>query len=134
MVCFLLAMKILATKERRVRFFQQRVESTHQNLDQTGITSGGWIPVLTQQPRVVYSMQPTLPVSNITTTPAIVIVSQVQAQPIVCQPQITQVPIQQPLVSTAPPQSQISASLTRTTQAQTGVMTPHLGQSSSIRQ
>ena len=113
---------------------EQPYESSQQNLVQTRITYGGWKPILPQQPRVVYSMQPTQSVSNTTTTPAIVTVLQVQAQPIVCQSQITRVAIQQLLVSTAPSQSQISASLTETTQAQTGFITPHLGQSSNIGQ
>ncbi|MCY6524940.1 hypothetical protein, partial [Actinobacillus pleuropneumoniae] len=65
---------------------------------------------------------------------AIVTVLQVQAQPVVGQPKITQVTVQQPLVPTTPPQSQISAPLTGATQAQTGVMTLHLGQTSSIGQ
>jgi len=60
-------------------------------------------------------MQPNLPVSNIPTTPAIVIVLQVQALPVVCQPQVSQVVIQQPLVSTTKPQLPISSSLTEVT-------------------
>lgn len=39
-------------------------------------------------------MQPSLLVSNIPTTPAIVTVSQVQALPVVGQPQVSQVVIQ----------------------------------------
>ena len=113
---------------------EQPYESSQQNSGQTGITSSGWVPILPQQPRVVYSMQPSPPVSNIPTTPAIVTVSQVQALPVVCQPQVSQVAIQQPLVSTTQPQPQVSASLTGMTQAQTGTITPHLGQSSSIGQ
>ncbi len=107
-------------------------ESSQQNSGQTGITSSGWVPILPQQPRVVYSMQPTQPVSNIPTTPAIVVVSQVQALPVVCRPQVSQVATQQPLVSTAQSQPQVSASLPGMTQDQTGIITPHLGQSSSI--
>jgi len=81
---------------------EQPYESSQQKSGQTGITSGDWIPILPQQPRVVYSMQPTQPMSNITTTPAIVTVSQGKAHLVVCQPQITQVAVQQPLVSMAP--------------------------------
>ena len=58
-----------------------------------------------QQPRVVYSMQLIQLVSNIPTTPAIVTLSQVQALPVVCQPQVTQVAIQYPLVSMAQSQA-----------------------------
>ena len=72
--------------------------------------------------------------SNIPTTPAVVTMSQVQVFPVVCQPQVSQVAIQQPLVSTTPPQSSISGSLTGVTQAQTGTITPHLGQTTSIGQ
>lgn len=68
---------------------EQPYESSQQNSGQAGITSSGWVPILPQQPRVVYSMQPNQPVSNIPTTPAIVTVSQVQALPIVCQPQVS---------------------------------------------
>jgi len=39
-------------------------------------------------------MQPNQPMSNIPTTIAIVTVSQVQALPVVCQPQVSQVIIQ----------------------------------------
>ena len=53
--------------------------SSQQSSGQTGITSSSWVPILPQQPGVVYSMQPVHPVSNITTTPAMVNVSQVQA-------------------------------------------------------
>lgn len=73
---------------------EQPYESSQQNSGQTGITSNGWIPILPQQPRFVYSMQPTQPVSNIPTIPAIVTVSQVQELPVVCQPQVSQVAIQ----------------------------------------
>jgi len=62
-----------------------------------GITTSGWVPMLPQQPRVVYSIQQCVPVSSIPTTPAIVTVSQVQMMPVVCQPQIPQVVMQQPL-------------------------------------
>lgn len=61
-------------------------------------------------------------------------VLQVQMLPIVCQRQISQVAIQQPLDSMMPPQSSISGSLIGVTQAQTGIVTPHLGQTASIRQ
>ena len=64
----------------------QPYESSQQNLGYVGITSSGWVPILPQQPRVVYSMQQCLPMSNIPTTPAIVTVSQVQALSVVCQP------------------------------------------------
>lgn len=60
-------------------------------------------------------MQPNQLVSNIPTTPAIVMVSQVQALPVVCQPQVSQVMIQQPLVSATQSQSPISGSLTEVT-------------------
>ena len=79
-------------------------------------------------------MQQSLPMSNIPTTPAIVTVSQVQVLHVVCQPQVSQVVIQKPLISTTPPQSPISGSLTGMTQAQTGTITPHLGQIASIGQ
>ena len=75
-------------------------------------------------------MQQCLPMSNIPTTPAIVTVSQVQALPIVCQPQVSQVVMQQPLVPATQPQSPTSGM----TQAQTGTITPHLGQTTSIGQ
>ena len=78
-------------------------ESSQPNSGQIGITSSGWMPILPQKPRVVYSMQLSLSVSNIPTTPAIVTVSQVQAFPVVCQPQVSQVVVQQPLVSTTQP-------------------------------
>ena len=61
--------------------------------------------MLPQQPRVVYSMQQCVPVTNIPTTPAIVTVSQVQAMPVACQPQISQVVMQQPLDHGSQPQS-----------------------------
>jgi len=106
---------------------EQTYESSQQNSGYARITSSGWMPILPQQPRVVYSMQQSLPMSNIPTTPAIVTVLQVQALPIVCQPQVSQVTIQQPLVPTTPPQSSISGSLTGVTQVQMGTITPHLG-------
>ena len=62
---------------------EQPYESLQQNSGQIGITLSGWVPILPQQPRVIYSMQSTQPVSNIPTTPVIVTVSQVQAMPIV---------------------------------------------------
>lgn len=79
-------------------------------------------------------MQPVHPVSNTPTIPATVTASQLQALPVVCQPQVSQVSIQQPLVSAIQSQPQVSASLSGATQAQTSTMTPHLGQSSSIGQ
>jgi len=74
---------------------EQPYESLQQNSSQTGITSSGWVPILPQQRRVVYSMQPTQLVSNIPTT---------------------------------------LATLPGMTQAQMGIITPHLGQSSSVGQ
>ena len=79
-------------------------------------------------------MQPTQLVLNIPITPTIVTMSQVQALPVVCQPQVSQVAIQQPLVLAIQSQPQVSASLSGATQAQIGIMTPNLGQSSSIGQ
>ena len=79
-------------------------------------------------------MQQSLPMSNIPTTPAIVTVSQVQALPVVCQPKVSQAAIRQPLVPVTSPQSSISGSLTRVTEAQTSTITPHLGQTTSIGQ
>lgn len=79
---------------------EQPYGSLQQSSGQTGITSSGWVPILPQKPRVVYSMQLIHPVSNIPTTPAIVTVLQVQVLPIICQPQVSQVAIKQPLVST----------------------------------
>ena len=113
---------------------EQPYGSLQQSSGQTGITSSGWVPILPQQPRVVYSMQPVHPVLNIPTIPAMVTASQVKALPVVCQPQQTQVAIQQPLVSTTQSQPQVSASLSGVTQDQTSIVTPHLGQSSSIGQ
>lgn len=72
----------------------QPYESSQQNSGYAGITSSGWVPIRPQQPRVVYSMQQRLPMSNIPTTPAIVTVSQVQALPVVCQPHVCQVVMQ----------------------------------------
>lgn len=68
---------------------KQPYESSQQNSGYARITSRGWVSVLPQQPRVIYSMQQSLPVSNIPTTPAIVTVSQVQAFPVVRQPQVS---------------------------------------------
>ena len=68
---------------------EQPYESSQQNPGYAGITSSGWVPILPQQPRVVYLMQQCLPMSNIPTTLAIVMVSQVQALPVVCQPQVS---------------------------------------------
>ena len=79
--------------------------SSQQHSGYIGITSSGWVPILPQQPRVVYSMQQCVPMSNIPTTPAIVTVSQVQALPVVCQPQVSQVVMQQPLDPATQPQS-----------------------------
>lgn len=93
----------------------QTYESSQQNSGYARITSSGWMPILPQQPRFVYSMQQSLPMSNIPTTPAIVTVSQIQALPVVCQPQVSQVTIQQPLVPAMPPQSLVSGSLTGVT-------------------
>ena len=73
---------------------EQPYESLQQSSGQTRITPSGWVPILPQQPRVVYSMQPVYPVLNIPTIPAMVIASQVQALPVVCQPQVSQVAIQ----------------------------------------
>lgn len=72
-------------------------------------------------------MQQNQPMLNIPTTLAIVSVLQVQVLPNVCQPQVSQVVLQQPLVSMAQSQPQISASLTGMTRAQIGTITPHLG-------
>ena len=94
---------------------EQPYESLQQNLGEAGITSNGWVPILPQQPRVVYSMQPVHPASNIPMTPAIVSVLQVQALPVA---------IQQPLVSVIQSQPQVSASLSGVTQAQTRTITP----------
>ena len=104
--------------------------SSQQHSGYTGITSSGWVPILPQQPRVVYLMQQCLPMSNIPTTPAIVTMSQVQAMLVVCQPQVSQVVMQQPLDPATQPQSPTSGP----TQVQTGTITPHLGQTVSIAQ
>jgi len=87
---------------------EQPYGSSQQNLGYAGITSSSWVPILPQQPRVVYLMQQCSPMSNILTTLAIVTVSQVQALPIVCQPQFSQVVMQQPLVPATQPQSPTS--------------------------
>ena len=60
--------------------------SSQQYSGYIGIASSSWVPMLPQQPRIVYSMQQCVPVTNIPTTPAIVTVSQVQAIPVTCQP------------------------------------------------
>ena len=73
-------------------------------------------------------MQQCLPMSNIPTTPAIVTVSQMQTLPVVCQPQVSQVVMQQPFNPVTQPQLPTSGM----TQAQTGTITPHLGQTVSI--
>ena len=75
-------------------------------------------------------MQQCLPMSNIQTTPAIVTVSPVQALPVVCQPEVSQVVMQQPLDPATQPQSPTGGM----TQVQTGTITPHLGQTVSIGQ
>lgn len=38
---------------------EQPYESSQQNSGQDGIASNGWVPILPQQPRIVYSMQQT---------------------------------------------------------------------------
>ena len=68
--------------------------------------------------------------SNIPTTPAIVTVSQVQTLPVVCQLQISQVVMQQPLDPVTQPQSPTGGA----TQVQMGTITPHLGPTVSIAQ
>ena len=73
---------------------EQPYGSLQQSSGQTRMTSSSWAPILPQQPRVVYSMQPVHPVSNTPTIPAIVTASQVQVLPVVCQPQVSQVAIQ----------------------------------------
>ena len=89
---------------------EQPYGSLQQSSCQTGMTSGGWAPILPQKPRVVYSMQLVHPVSNTPTIPATMTTSQVQVLPVVCQPQVSQVAIQQPLVSVIQSQPQVSAS------------------------
>jgi hypothetical protein len=95
-----------------------------------GIATSSWVPMLSQPPRVVYSMQQCVPVTNIPTTPAIVTVSQVQTMPVVCQPQISQVLMQQPLDPATQPQSPTGGA----TQVQSGTTTPHLGPMVSVAQ
>ena len=68
--------------------------------------------------------------TNIPTTPAIVTVSQVQAMPVACKPQIPQVGMQQPLDHGSQPQSPTGG----VTQVQTGTITLHLGPTVSIAQ
>lgn len=104
--------------------------SSQQYSGYTGITTNGWVPTLPQQPRVMYSIQQCVPVSSIPSTPAIVTVSQVQAMPVVCQPQIPQVVMQQPL----DPATQQQSPLDGAAQVQTGTFTPHLGPLVSIAQ
>ena len=104
---------------------EQPYGSLQQSSGQIGMTSSGWARILPQQPRVVY--QAVHPVSNTPTIPAIVTTSQVQALPVVCQPQVSHVAIQQPLVLVIQSQPQVSASLFGATQAQTSNMNPHLG-------
>ena len=65
--------------------------------------------------------------TNIPTTPAIVTVSQVQAMPVACQPQVV---MQHPLDLGSQPQSPTGGA----TQVQTGTITPHLGPTVSIAQ
>ena len=101
-----------------------------QNIGSAGIVSSGWMPTLPQRPNVVYSMQQSVPMYNIPTTPAIVTVSQVQTLPVVSQPQVTQVLMQQPFELTTQPQSPTGG----ITQVQTGTITPHFGQAVSIGQ
>jgi len=50
------------------------------------ITTRGWVPILPQHPRVVYSMQQCVPMSNVPTTLAIMMMSQVQVFLVVFQP------------------------------------------------
>ncbi|CAA3004319.1 Hypothetical predicted protein [Olea europaea subsp. europaea] len=107
----------------------QAYGSSQQNLGYVGITSSGWVPPLPQQPSVVYSMQQCLPMSNIPTTPDIVTVLQVQTLHVVCQPQ-SHVVIQQSFDPATQPQFPTSGM----TQARTGTITPHLGQTVSIGQ
>ena len=65
-------------------------------------------------------MQQFVPVTNIETTPAIVTVSQVQAIPVTCQPQVV---MQQSLDHGSQPQSPTGGA----THVQMGTITPHLG-------
>ncbi len=102
--------------------------SLQQNLGYAGITTNSWVPVLSQQPRVVCSIQQSSPMTNIPTTPAIVAVSQVQVSPVVCQPQVSQVAIQQYFVPLTQPQSATSGMA----QVQMGNTNPHLGQIVSV--
>ena len=99
---------------------------------------------------VVYPTQPIQPVSNIPTTLIVTTMLQSQAQPVVSQPQpipsslqpqvsrqgaqVSQVVVQQPLVSSAQRKPQVSVPLSGTTQAHTGTVNPQLGQYSSTRQ
>jgi len=103
--------------------------SSQQNLGYAGITSSGWVPTLPQRPSVVYLMQQCLPMSNIPTMLAIVTMSQVQTLHVVCQPQVSQVVMQQPFDPVTQPQSPTRGM----TQARMGTITPHLGQTVSIR-
>ena len=73
---------------------QYPYESSQPYSSYGGIATSSWVPMLSQPPRVVYSMQQCVPVTNIPTTPAIVTMSQVQTMPVVCQPQISQVLMQ----------------------------------------
>ena len=99
--------------------------SSQQNLGYARITTSGWVPVLSQQPRVVCSIQQSSPMTKIPTMPTIVVVSQVQASPIVCQPQVSQVAIQQSLVPLTQPQSPTSGMA----QVQMGNPNPNLEKS-----
>lgn len=42
----------------------QPYRSSQQNSSYAGITSSGWVPILPQEPRVLYSMQQCLPMSS----------------------------------------------------------------------
>jgi len=68
---------------------EQPYGTLQQSLGQTRMTSSSRALILPQQPRVVYSMQLVHPVSNTPTIPATVTASQVQALPVVCQPQVS---------------------------------------------
>lgn len=82
--------------------------SSQQNLGYARITTSGWVLILSQQPRVICSIQQSLPMTNTPTTSAIVVVSQAQASLVVCQPQVSQVVMEKTLVPTTQPQSPTS--------------------------
>lgn len=103
------------------------------------------------QPRLVYQPQPMQMVSNIPTTPIVTAVPHSQAQTVVSQPiqtdpsslqphvssqevDVSQVVIQQPLVSGAQKQPQVSIPLFGLTQAYTGMVDSKLGQPFIARQ